>query len=55
MHRQHRTEDLLLVDLHVLGHAVEQCSAEEEAVLIALQLEAASIDHEVRAFLHAEL
>ena len=49
-HREHRPEDLFLVDLHVGGDVVEQRAAEEVAVLIALQLEAAAIDHQLGAF-----
>jgi hypothetical protein len=37
--RQDRAEDLGLVDRHVLRDAVEQAAADEEAVLVALQLE----------------
>src|SRR4029079_1875784 len=46
-HREHRTEDLFLVDAHVLGYVVEQRAAEEEAVLIALHLEATAVDLEL--------
>src|SRR5215831_10080161 len=53
--RQHRPEDLLLVDAHVGRHLVEQAAAHEEAVLVALQLEAAAVDLELRAFLDAEI
>src|SRR3546814_1818874 len=35
-HREHRSEDLFLVDIHVGGHKVEQAATDEEAVLIAL-------------------
>src|SRR5215467_11892451 len=31
-HRQHRPEDLLLIDAHVLADIVEEAAAEEEAV-----------------------
>src|SRR5579883_2074582 len=41
--RQHRAEDLLLVDAHVLGDVIEQAAAEIEAVLVALHLEAAAV------------
>ncbi len=47
--RQHRAEDLLLIDRHVGGDVVEQRAAQEVAVLVALHLEAASVDHELGA------
>src|SRR5580700_8399138 len=40
-HRQHRSEDLVLVDRHVGLHVVEQAAAHEVAVLVALQLQPA--------------
>ena len=52
-HRQHRPEDLVLVDLHVGAHMVEQAAAHEVALLVALQLQATAVDHEFGAFLHA--
>ena len=51
--REDRAEDLLLVDRHVLGDVVEQARADEVAVLVALHLEAAAVDGERRALLHA--
>ncbi len=53
--RQHRAEDLLLVDAHLGLDVVEQAAAEEEAVLVALQFEAAAVDDELGAFLDAEI
>src|SRR5215813_3328581 len=53
--REHRTENLLLVDAHVRRHLVEQAAAHEEAMLVALQLEAAAVDLELGAFLDAEV
>jgi hypothetical protein len=52
-HAQHRPEDLLGVDAHVRGHPVEQGGAEPEALGPVLHLEAASVDDEVGAGLHA--
>src|SRR4029079_15049002 len=54
-HHQHRGEDLFAIDAHRRRHAIEQTTAEEEAVLEALDLEAAPINHQARAFLHAVL
>ena len=51
--REHRAEDLLLVDPHVGRDLVEQRAADEVAVLVALHLEAAAIDDELGAFGHA--
>src|SRR3546814_223128 len=50
-HREHRSEDLFLVDIHVGGHTVEQAAADEEAVLIALHGEAAAVYRQLRALL----
>jgi hypothetical protein len=50
-HREDRAEDLLLVDAHVRRHVVEQAAADEEAVLVALQLKAAAVDDELGALL----
>jgi hypothetical protein len=47
-HGEHRAEDLVLVDPHVLGDVVEQAAADEEAVLVALHLEVAAVDDELR-------
>ena len=52
---QHRAEDLLLVGLHGRLHLVEQAGADEEAVLVALQGEAAAVDHQLGALVDAEL
>src|SRR5256886_5030591 len=53
--REHRAEDLLLVDAHVGRHFVEQAAAHEEAALIALQLEAAAVDLELGALVADEI
>ena len=47
---EHGAEDLFLVDLHVGRHVVEQRAADEIAVLIALELDAAAIDDELGTF-----
>ena len=52
---QHRAEDFLLVGLHVGLHMVEQRRADEEAVLVALQLEAAAVDDQLGALVDADL
>ena len=52
---QHRAEDLLLVGAHLRRHPVEQGRADEEAVLIALELEVAAVDDQLRALLRAQL
>ncbi len=52
---QHRPEDLLAIGAHVRRHPVEQGGADEEAVLIALQLEAAAVDDQFRALVGAQL
>ena len=52
-HRKHRPENLLLVDRHMGLDLVEQAAADEVAVLVALQLEAAAVDHQLGAFLDA--
>ena len=54
-HAEHRPEDFLLVDAHVGRDIVEQASAEEKAVLVALQLQIAAVDNQFRAFLDAEV
>src|SRR5690606_4938023 len=51
---QHRPEDLLVPGLHVRGDAVEQGGAEEEAVLVPGQGEAAAVDDQLGAFLHPD-
>ena len=53
--RQHRAEDLLFVDAHVGLDLVEHRAAHEEAVLVALQFQAAAVDDELGAFLDAEI
>lgn len=50
--RQYRAEDFFAVDFHLRGHVVEQASSEPEAVLVALDREAAPIDHELRTLRH---
>ena len=52
---QHRAEDFLVVGLHVGLHVVEQRRADEEALLVALQLEAAAVDDELGALVLAQL
>eukprot|EP01022_Parablepharisma_sp_SALTPOND_P021543 TRINITY_DN427_c0_g3_i1.p1 TRINITY_DN427_c0_g3~~TRINITY_DN427_c0_g3_i1.p1 ORF type:complete len:877 (-),score=398.28 TRINITY_DN427_c0_g3_i1:14792-17422(-) len=52
-HAQHRTEDLFLVDRHLRGDVVEQGATDEEALLEARHLVAATIDHQGGAFFHA--
>ncbi len=54
-YREHRAEDLFLVDPHVFRHIVEQAAAHIKTVLIALHLEAAAIDRELGAFLDTDL
>ena len=54
-HREHRPEDLLAVDLHVRLDVVEQRAADEEAVLVALQREAAAIDDQLGACFDARV
>src|SRR3546814_3258345 len=51
--REHRPEYLLAVDAHLGRHLVEQRAADEEALLIALDVEPASVDHQLSAFGHA--
>jgi len=51
--RQNGSENLFLVDSHVRLDVIEQTAAHEIPVLVALQLEAAAIDDEFRAFLDA--
>src|SRR5262249_56986469 len=53
--REHRAEDFLLINAHLGRHLVEQAAAHEEAALVALQLEAATVDLELGAFLKAEI
>jgi hypothetical protein len=52
---QHRAEDLFLVAVHVGRDMIEQRRADEEAVFMALQLEAATVDDQFRAFVDAGL
>src|ERR1700736_6556467 len=54
-HREHRPENLLLVDAHGRLDLVKQTAAHEIAVLIALQVEAAAVDRELGALLYAEI
>src|SRR5690606_29314799 len=46
---QHRPEDFLLVGAKMRLHMVEQGWADEEALLVALQREPASIDYQLAA------
>jgi hypothetical protein len=50
---QHRAEDLVVIAVHLRGDVVEQRRADEEAVLVALQREAAPVDDQFAAFLDA--
>ncbi|MNL44864.1 hypothetical protein D3C87_1674660 [compost metagenome] len=52
-HRQHRTEDLFLVDRHIGLDVVEQRAADIEAVLMAINLVAAAVGDQRRALFHA--
>ena len=52
---QHRPEDFLVVGLHAGLHIVEQRWADEEAILVPLQLEAATVDDQLRALVDAGL
>jgi hypothetical protein len=54
-HREDRPEDFLLVDAHVRLDLVEQATPHEISVLVPLQFEAATIDHKLGAFLHAQV
>ena len=54
-HDEHRAEDLLAVDAHRLGDAVEQHRAHEESLLVAGDGVLAPVDDELRAFLDAGL
>ncbi len=53
--REHRPENLFLVDAHMRLDLVEQAAAHEKPALVALQLEAAPVDLELGALLYAEL
>jgi hypothetical protein len=44
---QYRAKDFVLVDAHAGGEFVEQAAAEEEPVLVSLQLQPAAIDDQV--------
>ena len=50
---EHRAEDLLAADLHVLGHVVEDRRADEEAALVAGDDEVATVEDEVGALFDA--
>ena len=50
-----RPEDFVLVRFHAGAHMVEQRAAHIETVFVALQLEAAAVDHQLGAFLEAHL
>ena len=52
---EHRPEDLLLVDAHGGRHLVEQAGAHEEALLVALHLEAAPVHEQLGPFIDASL
>src|SRR3954447_3188599 len=51
--RQHRPEDLFAIDAHAGLHVVEQAPAQEESFLVARHTMAASVHHQLRAFLFA--
>src|SRR6201989_3576006 len=53
--REHRPEDLFLVDLHLGLHLIEQAGAHEVGLLLALPPEAAAVDQELGAFLDADI
>src|SRR3546814_1319218 len=50
---QDRAEDLLAVDLHLRRNLVEQAAAEPVAAVVALELQAAPVDDQLRALAHA--
>src|SRR3546814_20025639 len=50
---QHRAENLFLIAFHVGGDMVEQGRADEEAVLMPLEREAATVDDEFGALVGA--
>ena len=52
---QHGAEDFLLVAAEVRLHMVEQGRADEEALLMALQREAAAVDDQLAALVDAHL
>ncbi len=54
-HLQHGAENLFLIAFHVGGDAVEQSRPDEETLLMALQFEAAAIDHQFGTFIDAGL
>jgi hypothetical protein len=54
-HLQHGAEDLLLVAFHVGRHMIEQRRADEKAVLMPLQREAAPVDDQFGPFIGAGL
>src|SRR5689334_14411731 len=54
-HLQHGPEDLVLVGLHIRRHVIEEGRADEEAFLMALQLEPAAVDDELGALVDAHL
>jgi hypothetical protein len=47
-HLEHGAEDFLLISLHHRCHMIKQRRPDEEALLMALQLEAAAIDDQFR-------
>src|SRR6185436_5961965 len=54
-HDEHRAEDLLAVDSHALGDAVEEHRAHEKAALVARHGELAAVHDQLRAFLDSGL
>ena len=53
--RQYRSENFFLVNGHVRFDLVEQAAAEEEPVLVSLDLVTAAVDDQLCAFLDAEV
>ena len=54
-HLEDGAENLFLIGAHAGGDMVEQGGADEEAFLMALQREAAAVDHQLGAFIDAGL
>src|SRR5690348_883998 len=52
-HGEHRSKDLLAIDLHVGRHAVEQRSADETSLLITLKSEVAAVHDQICALGYA--
>src|SRR3954454_2890255 len=54
-HREHRSEDFLLVDAHLGPDLVKEAATHVETVLVALHAEVAPVHDELRALLHPEI